>query len=172
MPRGRPYPFKSMQRRALEFLRKCKPASNGCLEFQGRIWSRSGHVQYRFRDYRSTAHRFIYSTLVADPGELHVLHTCDNPICMNIDHLWLGTQRDNSLDMARKGRTVAQQRTHCPRGHDYAIHGTRYGKDGWRNCKICHRGTHRVRAGWPVELAFSVDPVPSGRRPVNASWKR
>ncbi len=39
-----------------------------------------------------------------DPWELDVLHTCDNPPCCNPNHLFLGTQKDNSQDMTQKGR--------------------------------------------------------------------
>lgn len=36
--------------------------------------------------------------------DLNVLHHCDNPPCFNPDHLWQGTQKDNTLDAMKKGR--------------------------------------------------------------------
>jgi hypothetical protein len=77
----------------------------GCREWTG---SRS-QLGYGFvnRTLYTTgfAHRFSWILKHGKiPRGLFVLHKCDNPPCVNPKHLFLGTQRDNVLDMLVKGR--------------------------------------------------------------------
>lgn len=53
------------------------------------------------RGYRS--HRISWALLHGQP-ELHVLHKCDNPPCLNPEHLFAGTQQQNVADMWSKAR--------------------------------------------------------------------
>lgn len=51
------------------------------------------------------AHRLVYITLVCDvPDHLMVLHSCDNRRCIELNHLFVGTAKDNTQDMMNKGR--------------------------------------------------------------------
>lgn len=53
------------------------------------------------------AHRFGWWIQTGElPGSLCVCHRCDNPACVRIDHLFLGTVIDNNRDMFTKGRMV------------------------------------------------------------------
>ena len=64
----------------------------------------------RFRG--KAAHRWAYATYVGEiPEGLSVLHSCDNPPCVNPAHLRVGTQQDNVNDMWNRGRAWRQNVT-------------------------------------------------------------
>ncbi len=90
------------------------------------------------------AHRASWRIFRGDiPSGMNVCHHCDVPFCVNPDHLFIGTQKDNVRDMANKGRHGQQRKTHCKRGHELSGDNVyRYEKKpNIRHCKAC-RGIH------------------------------
>ncbi len=81
--------------------------SDDCWQWLGTIKNEPprnyGQMHYRGRSWM--AHRLAWTFRFGPiPEGLQVLHTCDNPECVNPDHLWLGTQADNMRDRDEKGR--------------------------------------------------------------------
>lgn len=79
-------------------------AGQSCWEWIG---SRSdfGHGQVRKNRRIYRAHRLMWiATHGRIPDGMCVLHRCDNPPCVRLDHLFLGTKADNTRDMMAKGR--------------------------------------------------------------------
>ena len=71
---------------------------DGCLNPDG-----YGNVIYKGKIQR--AHRVMYELIKGKiPAGIFVLHKCDQPSCVNPDHLFLGTQKDNMADCVIKGR--------------------------------------------------------------------
>ena len=68
--------------------------------------TKEGYGYFRHEGITKRAHRFSWILTHGEiPKELHVLHKCDNPPCVNPEHLFLGTDLDNSKDRGNKGRT-------------------------------------------------------------------
>lgn len=72
------------------------------------IWHASvtafGYGRYALSGRSVQAHRVAYERTNGPVGDLCVLHRCDVPACVNPDHLFVGTRRDNNADMCAKGR--------------------------------------------------------------------
>lgn len=71
------------------------------------------------------------------PDGMLVCHTCDNRRCLNVEHMFLGTNEDNLHDMAEKGRARNSGKTHCQWGHEYTESNTFRYRDGRRECRQC-----------------------------------
>lgn len=127
----------------------------------------------------SLAHRVSYAIFIGDPGELNVLHACDNRVCVRPSHLRLGTQQQNLSEMAAKGRGA--------RGP--GLYGARRNSVNTWSAHVKHRGrshylgnfpspeeAHRVAvafrkatllhvvAGTPAEVVAGWDALAAGER--------
>ena len=129
------------------------------------IWNAArtsaGYGEMRFNGKQHYAHRLAWQHYRGpiSPG-LCVLHKCDNPPCVNPDHLFLGTKQDNVTDMMSKGRQrmdstagrigwskKAASMTSCRRGHPWPeslgkhVNGRRF----CRPCNVAAQAAWRAR---------------------------
>jgi DNA-binding XRE family transcriptional regulator len=88
--------------------------NTGCWFWIGAIHNPSGYGRLGIggRNGRDVyAHRLSYELYRGSiPSGFVVCHKCDDPICVNPDHLFLGTHRDNSNDKCQKGRQLYGER--------------------------------------------------------------
>lgn len=76
----------------------------------------AGYGQVLLRRYHKKKHTVgahVAGYLIANPeplGDLHVLHSCHNRLCVNPDHLRAGTRKENSQDMIKAGRALTGAR--------------------------------------------------------------
>lgn len=119
-----------------------------CLEWAG-YKDKNGYGRFRLGSKKIGAHRASWIIFKGPiPDGKFVLHTCDNPPCVKLGHLYLGTTKDNTRDMWARDRNTShfmakqKAKTVCSRGHKYTPENT-YKWKTHRRCKECHKVNSR-----------------------------
>ncbi|MBM4716161.1 HNH endonuclease [Rhodococcus hoagii] len=133
---GDPLYVKNIQDPVERFHAKVKRLESGCWEWQGEILS-NGYGRICVRQRRELAHRWSYEHHVGPiPDGLVIDHECNNPRCVNPDHLRPMTQQENVLRSETDLAAINARKTHCLRGHEFDSANT-YMQRGTRQCRKC-----------------------------------
>lgn len=91
------------------FVIKTRLAPSGCLEWVGGKHRDGYGLTFVGKGVSRLAHRIAYQLIHGPvPRDLLVCHRCNNPACVNVDHLYVGTQQDNMADREAAGRNGAR----------------------------------------------------------------
>lgn len=79
---------------------------NGCFECTSHAFNRYGYPEVSRNGQKRMMSRLVYTEMFGEiPKGMVVRHKCDNPACINPEHLTIGTKKDNTMDMVMRGRT-------------------------------------------------------------------
>ncbi len=152
-----------MEKDMRRFFAKIQKTSS-CWLWQGTTNGTAGYGSFRVGSMKDgsrrkiLAHRFSYKLHKNQiPEKLIVCHSCDNPLCVNPEHLFLGTHKDNMQDCCSKGRISKGE--HRPKSKltnqqvEYIrkVFTLRHSKFGGaalaRRFGVCHQLIHRIVRG-------------------------
>ena len=100
----RPYSEYQNKNNHSNFLNLITYGEKGCCEWNGSL-NNKGYGQFSIDNAVQLCHRYSYSLYKGDCKGKFVCHSCDNPKCVNPDHLFLGNYKVNSMDKMHKDRT-------------------------------------------------------------------
>jgi hypothetical protein len=135
--------------------------TDSCWVWTGALNSK-GYGSMGFEGKTMSTHKLSYLWFRGEiPEGMLVCHHCDNPPCVNPEHLFLDTNSGNMKDMFKKGRngSSTKRQTHCKKGHSFEEfeplvyikkQGRQIGKE-YRVCRECKRISDSKRVGKNIE---------------------
>lgn len=130
------------------FMDKVSPEPNtGCWLWLGG-YGHNGYGRFKLNGVDTSANRasLVLHGVSVLPEQM-ACHRCDNPPCVNPDHLFAASQSENMMDARRKGRIAHYNsaKTNCIRGHPLSGANLIARYDGGRECRTCKRVSERRR---------------------------
>ena len=112
------------------------------------VWTAStnkdGYGSFGLDGRVQLAHRVAYQIHTGEiPDDLCVLHSCDNPPCVNPAHLSIGTQQDNMVQRSARGRTADGDRSGSRTHPESRPRGERNG-----NARLTERDVREILGWW------------------------
>jgi len=123
--------------------------NTGCWLWTGGL--NKGYGMTNWKRKLIKAHRLSYIAFKGEiKNKLWVLHKCDTPACVNPEHLFLGTGKDNTQDAFKKGRTNYQKNNHL-----YVKKGTEH-----KDAKLDMEKVKYIRNNYrPYDRRFSFEAL-------------
>lgn len=151
--------FPNRKRRSYDrlelFNKKYTLVESGCWQWRASK-NRNGYGNFGYKNKTQLAHRVSYQIFIGDiEQDMDILHTCDNPSCVNPFHLFKGTHFDNMRDMVNKGRRKSTKGEAAPSSKLTAVqvrYIRRYAhKKHWRffteKFNICQSSFYGIKNG-------------------------
>lgn len=115
LPKGRSLDFKTADEKFEHHLKSVQLFEHGCWNWPLKANNQGyGFFNWDHNTWQAHRYSYVYHYKAILDDDICVCHKCDNPMCINPDHLFLGTRQDNNLDRHIKGRTAQQKGSDNP----------------------------------------------------------
>ena len=132
--------------------------NTGCFLWLGSLRGRMGYGGFRYKGKMKNAHQVSYELYKgAIPEGKIVCHTCNNPICVNPNHLYAGSYSDNTQQAVKEGRQFVASGE--KNGHS---------KLTWVEVRAIRKDT---RNQYAVAAAYGISQLHVSRIKRNLVWK-